>query len=193
MPEEQPSMCITPTKNDLESQCIPVSGYSPGESPSDTVQDPIGTLEAEPAISTSSHDITSSGGKLPPLTVWIVPALSCALAYALYNIFIKKGSASINPVLGGVILQSVAALLGMLLFFALLLRKGAEKVLVYDGMGIGWSIMAGVSVAVAEIVSFFVSSLGVQSMQSIPITIGGSVVFGTAIGAVVLKEKLTYN
>lgn len=41
----------------------------------------------------------------PPLIIWIGPALACALAYALYNIFIKKGSASINPVLGGVVLQ----------------------------------------------------------------------------------------
>ena len=55
---------------------------------------------------------------IPPLAVWIVPALCCALAYALYNIFIKKGSSHINPVLGGVILQLVAAALGcgLLLF-----------------------------------------------------------------------------
>ena len=55
---------------------------------------------------------------IPPLAVWIVPTLCCALAYALYNIFIKKGSSHINPVLGGVILQLVAAVLGccLLLF-----------------------------------------------------------------------------
>jgi len=36
----------------------------------------------------------------PELSHWIVSALLCALAYALYNIFIKKGSASIHPILG---------------------------------------------------------------------------------------------
>jgi hypothetical protein len=41
----------------------------------------------------------------PPLIKWIFPALLCALSYALYNIFIKKGSYSIHPILGGVILQ----------------------------------------------------------------------------------------
>jgi transporter family protein len=129
----------------------------------------------------------------PPLAVWIFPALCCALAYALYNIFIKKGSASINPVLGGVILQLVAALLGMVLLSILVYREGAEDVIVYDNAGIRWAVLAGVSVGMAEIVSFFVSSLGVQAMQSIPIIIGGSVMFGTTIGAIFLKEELTYR
>jgi drug/metabolite transporter (DMT)-like permease len=48
-------------------------------------------------------------------------------------------------------------------------------------------------VGCAEIVSFFVSSLGVQAMHSIPIIIGGSVMFGTTIGALFLKEELTYR
>ncbi|KAG7339603.1 EamA-like transporter family protein [Nitzschia inconspicua] len=129
----------------------------------------------------------------PPLAVWIVPALCCAMAYALYNIFIKKGSASINPVLGGVILQLVAAMLGMVLLLVLISREGTDEVLIYDAAGIRWAILAGVSVGVAEIVSFFVSSLGVQAMQSIPIIIGGSVMFGTTIGAIFLKEELSYR
>ena len=49
------------------------------------------------------------------------------------------------------------------------------------------------AVGVAEIVSFFVSSLGVQAMQSIPIIIGGSVMFGTTLGALALHEELTYR
>ncbi len=61
----------------------------------------------------------SSMTTIPPLAVWIVPALCCAMAYALYNIFIKKGSSHINPVLGGVILQLVAAILGCCLLMFL--------------------------------------------------------------------------
>lgn len=65
-----------------------------------------------------SEMVLEASPPIPPLAVWIVPALCCALAYALYNIFIKKGSSHINPVLGGVILQLVAAVLGccLLLF-----------------------------------------------------------------------------
>lgn len=101
----------------------------------------------------------------PPLQVWIVPALSCAMAYALYNIFIKKGSSHINPVLGGVILQLVAALLGIALITFLIVKEGGSEVIVYDAEGLQWAVLAGVAVGAAEITSFFVSSLGVQAMQ----------------------------
>jgi drug/metabolite transporter (DMT)-like permease len=59
--------------------------------------------------------------------------------------------------------------------------------------GVQWAVLAGLAVGVAEIVSFFVSSLGVQAMQSIPIIIGGSVMFGTVMGAVALHEELSYR
>lgn len=130
---------------------------------------------------------------IPPLAVWIVPALCCALAYALYNIFIKKGSSHINPVLGGVILQLVAAALGCGLLLFLVIKDGGSEVISFDMEGVQWAILAGLSVGSAEIISFFVSSLGVQAMQSIPIIIGGSVMFGTVLGAVALHEELSYR
>ena len=95
--------------------------------------------------------------------------------------------------LGGVILQLVAALLGMALLSFLVYTQGKEDILVYNQEGINWAILAGISVGAAEITSFFVSSLGVQAMQSIPIIIGGSVMFGTVLGAVALHEELTYR
>jgi drug/metabolite transporter (DMT)-like permease len=36
-----------------------------------------------------------------PPDYWVLIALICANAYAFYNIFIKKGSSSIDPILGG--------------------------------------------------------------------------------------------
>ena len=149
----------------------------------------LSTLES--MDSSMDGDIMAVGS--PPLSVWIVPALCCAMAYALYNIFIKKGSYHISPVLGGVILQLVAALLGTCLLGFLICKEGAEEVVIYNAEGIQWAILAGVAVGTAEIVSFFVSSLGVQAMQSIPIIIGGSVMFGTVLGAVALHEALTYR
>ena len=81
----------------------------------------------------------------------------------------------------------------MVLLSILVYREGYEEVIVYDNAGIRWAILAGISVGMAEIVSFFASSVGVQAMQSIPIIIGGSVMFGTTIGAIFLKEELTYR
>jgi bacterial/archaeal transporter family protein len=66
-------------------------------------------------------------------------------------------------------------------------------VITFDMEGVQWAILAGLSVGSAEIISFFVSSLGVQAMQSIPVIIGGSVMFGTVLGAVALHEELSYR
>jgi hypothetical protein len=83
---------------------------------------PVG--ETTPLVAPQKAPMLGDGGAMeqmsPPLAVWIGPALACALCYALYNIFIKKGSASINPILGGVILQFVAALLGCVLMSGVL-------------------------------------------------------------------------
>jgi transporter family protein len=128
----------------------------------------------------------------PAFTVWIFPALCCAVAYAFYNIFIKKGSASIHPILGGVILQFVAALLGAVLLFGVVAmdKEGGKAEIHYDRSGLLWSVCAGLAVGLAEMLSFYVSSIGVQATQSIPVIIGGSVLFGSVLGMLVLSEKM---
>ena len=107
----------------------------------------------------------------PPLCKWIWVALLCANAYAFYNIFIKKGSASINPMLGAVILQFVAAIMGSVLLGILMITGDGMK-LHADKEGIMWSICAGFSVGAAEMMSFLVSGMGVPVTHSIPVIIG---------------------
>lgn len=153
--------------------------------------------EASPLVVRKLESLASSemseAAVAPPVVVWIGPALVCALMYALYNIFIKKGSASIHPILGGVILQFVAAILGTCLLAVLVYKDGGTEDMQYDYQGIKFAILAGAAVGAAEILSFVVSGMGVQAMQSIPIIIGGSVLFGTILGFVALKELLTYQ
>jgi len=132
--------------------------------------------------------ISVSNDTQPPLYVWIGPALFCALAYALYNICIKKGSAYINPIVGAVILQFVAALLGTILLLVEWLGMGSQPY--YSAAGLSWAAMAGVAVGIAELLSFGVSGMGVPASQSIPILIGGSVGFGAVLGIVMLGEEL---
>lgn len=50
--------------------------------------------------------------------------------------------------------------------------------------------MNGTSRGLAEIISFMVSGMGVPAVQSIPVIIGGSVMFGTLIGYFFLAETL---
>lgn len=123
------------------------------------------------------------GGSQLPVTKWSVPAGICAFCYASYNIFIKKASNSIDPLLGGVLLQSVATILGGVLW----VTKRGSKI---SRAGVGWSVLAGIAVGLAEILSFYVNSLGVSASQSIPVIIGGSVLIGCVLGAVFLREIL---
>lgn len=117
---------------------------------------------------------------------WLGQALACALSYAFYNVCIKKSSATMEPILGGVILQLVAALLGSCLWLA---RRQPMGTL--SKAGLGWAMAAGAAVGAAELLSFVVSASGVDAMQSIPVIIGGSVVFGTLLGRLWLGEVLT--
>jgi len=141
-------------------------------------------------LSTSSSSFFSQGSTPPEMVQWLIPALICAFAYALYNIFIKKGSASIHPVLGGVILQFVAAIMGSILCGILTFGPAKEEMF-YDSTGAIYAILAGASVGMAEIISFAVSGMGVPVVQSIPIIIGGSVMFGTLMGRIFLAEILS--
>jgi len=140
--------------------------------------------------SSSISSTADSNTKVASLSHWIIPALLCAMSYALYNIFIKKGSASIHPILGGVILQFVAAIIGLVLLLILTYGPSNEDMF-YDNSGIYYSVLAGISVGAAEIISFTVSGMGVPATQSIPIIIGGSVFFGTLLGKIFLGEMLS--
>ena len=144
-------------------------------------------LDKSSSISSTAAD---SNTKVASLSHWIVPALLCAMSYALYNIFIKKGSASIHPILGGVILQFVAAIIGLVLLLILTFGP-SEETMFYDNSGIYYSVLAGISVGAAEIISFTVSGMGVPATQSIPIIIGGSVFFGTLLGKIFLGVMLS--
>ena len=102
-------------------------------------------LGKETLVKLESTASSQEGSSSPPLVIWIGPALICAFCYALYNIFIKKGSATINPILGGVILQFVAALCGSLLMGFVLWKEGGSETLQCDQAGIFWAILAAVS------------------------------------------------
>lgn len=71
------------------------------------------------------------------------------------------------------------------------MRDGGES-LEYDHAGLLWSCMAGIAVGMAEMLSFGVSGMGVNATQSIPIIIGGSVLFGAVLGLLMLGEAMMW-
>lgn len=92
----------------------------------------------------------------------------------------------------GVILQFVAAAFGTLLLSAIVLKDGGTQNLNYDRAGLFWACMAGFAVGTAEMLSFCVSGMGVNATQSIPIIIGGSVLFGAVLGILILGETMMW-
>jgi len=152
----------------------------------------------------SGHVMADGIPSIIPLSSWILPALSCATSYALYNLFIKKSAShDMDPILGGVILQFVAALMGSVLYLGQRLAISAAAsasttsttkhvvMTMISRKGILWSMAAGFAVGAAELLSFIVSGKGVPATQSIPVIVGGSILMGTILGSLWLQERLS--
>lgn len=118
---------------------------------------------------------------------WISLAVMTAVFYGVYNFFIKVSSGHINQIVGAVILQIVAALLGGVILF---IMKMTNSPLEISPKGVWFAILAGIFVGLAEITSFFVFSKGIYASIGIPIVIGGSVLFGAVLGLIFLKETI---
>ena len=97
--------------------------------------------------------------------------------------------------LGGALLQFVAAIFGGLLYFIrqVVFRSSSTATLFPSTPrgGVLWSVAAGLFVGVAELLSFVVNGMNVPATKSVPVIVGGSVLFGTLLGAVWLKEKMS--
>lgn len=121
---------------------------------------------------------------------WILLAFMTAVFFGAYNVFIKMASGHINQIVGAVILQVVAALLGGIVLLGL---KITDSPLEVSTRGVLFAVLAGIFVGLAEISSFYVFSRGISASVGIPIIIGGSVVAGAILGVLFLKESLNWT
>jgi transporter family protein len=120
---------------------------------------------------------------------WIFLTITTAVFYGAYNVLIKISSGHINQIVGAVILQVTAAVLGASI---LLFLKITNSPLMISQKGILFAVLAGFFVGLAEITSFFIFSRGLSASVGIPVIIGGSVLVGAVFGVVFLKETLSY-
>lgn len=117
-------------------------------------------------------------------------AILTAGFYGAYNFFIKLASGNVHQIVGAVILQIVAALLGGALLLYLVMTK---ETFLITSKGVQQAIWAGVFVGLAEIASFYVFSKGFSASVGIPVIVGGTVFFGAVLGILFLKETLTLS
>ncbi len=111
-----------------------------------------------------------------------------AVMFGLYNVFIKLSADHIQAVLGAVILQFVAAFLGLglLLYF----KYTDNIVLNVTPRGIGLAVLAGLAIGIVEILTFVIYARGVDVAVGNPLIVGGSLIVTTGIGWLFLREVL---
>ena len=109
-----------------------------------------------------------------------------AAMFGLYNVFIKLSSDHIHAVLGAVVLQFVAALMGLAVL--LWLYRDSAVDISMTGRGLAWSALAGLAIGLVEILSFFIYGRGIAVAVGNPLIVGGSLIVTTGVGLVLLRE-----
>ncbi|MDY0207179.1 MAG: EamA family transporter [Pseudomonas sp.] len=128
--------------------------------------------------------LTDKEGNTVPYALLAV----AAVMFALYNVFIKLSADHIQAVLGAVILQFVAAFLGLglLVYF-----KYTDNITLHiTPRGVSLAMLAGVAIGVVEILTFVIYSRGVDVAVGNPLIVGGSLMVTTGIGWLFLREVL---
>lgn len=118
----------------------------------------------------------------------LIFAIFAAVFLGLYNLFIKVSAGHIHQIAGAVILQVVAFVIGASALFYLKVNQTSISV---SSKGIIFAVLSGISVGIAEILSFYLFSKGTEASKGIPFIIGGSVIVATLVGIFFLKESVT--
>ncbi|MBD2716691.1 EamA family transporter [Hymenobacter sp. BT646] len=122
---------------------------------------------------------------------WLVLAACAALCMALYNLFIKAAAGQVHEMVGAVVLQVVAALVGAGLLLLLYLRGALPPVLA-TSRGFSMAALAGLFIGLAEILTFAVYGKGAPASVGTPLIVGGSVLLTAVLGVLLLREALSW-
>ena len=120
---------------------------------------------------------------------WIIFAVLTILSYALFDFFIKLSSERIHAGLGGLIINSVSAL--VLLVFVVFLRFKGEVVTTVRPGGVFYSLIAGILIGLATIFFMKMFATGVNLSIGIPFVRIGIVLLASLLGVFLLKEGVT--
>jgi len=119
--------------------------------------------------------------------IYILVAIA-AFMFGMYNVFIKLSATHIEAVLGAVVLQFVAALIG-LAWLSYLKITGAH--IFSTPKGIGLAVGAGVAIGLVEILTFVIYGQGLAVAIGNPLIIGGSLVVTTGAGVLFMREDIS--
>jgi len=118
---------------------------------------------------------------------WIILVLTTAVFYGFYHFLVKVSSNQINQIVGAVILQFVGLLVGLVGLIAFKINIFQQHP---SAKGIIYSVLAGLAVGMAEILSFYTFSKNVSLSLAAPIIIGGSMLISIILGYLLLHESI---
>ncbi len=121
---------------------------------------------------------------------WLTLLIITAVFFGLYNFFIKVSAGHIHEILGAVILQVVAFVLGGITLVFLKLKGTSFE---NSPKGLLFAVLAGIFVGLAEITSFYAFSKGTPATVGIPVIVGGTVIVGALLGVIFLKEVMYWQ
>jgi transporter family protein len=122
------------------------------------------------------------------VTHWLPLAALIAIAMGGYHVLLKLSADHIDQVLGAVVLQLVAMLLGGGVLAVMLWRGQVPSA---TPRGLGLAAAAGLCVGAAEILTFWLFSSGVPAARGVPVVVGGSILVAALLGVAALREPLS--
>lgn len=118
----------------------------------------------------------------------IAIAFVVAACYGAYNFFVKLSSGAIHEIVGAVVLQAAALMLGLVMLGYL---KVSGETFIVSTKGVTAALVAGLCVGLAEICSYYAFSRGLSGSVGIPIMVAGGVCVGVLLSVLFLKEVLS--
>ncbi|GEM_PF-4965950 len=120
----------------------------------------------------------------------ILLAIIAGALFACYQLAVKLSATHIQEMLGAVVLQAVAVVVGVFIF--LILKDGQEP-LVYTSTGLKFAIIAGIFVSLAEIVAFYAFSQAIPASVGITLIVGVNILVGLGLDYFWFKSNLSYT
>lgn len=113
---------------------------------------------------------------------------AATVCYALYDVFAAKAGGKIDANLGAVIINGLGTVLPLLAVGLFWLARKNEVVVNREGLG--FSLLAGVAIALFSVLIMKIFASGSQLSYVIPVVYGGAIVLTAVIGLVWWKEAV---
>ena len=118
----------------------------------------------------------------------ILLAIFAGFLFGAYNYCMKLSAHLVHEVLGAVILQVVAFVIGAAVLIYL---KWNQVPMTWNNLGLKYAIAGGIFVGLGEIFSFYVFSSGMKVSLGVPIIIGITIMTSVILGVVFSKELIS--